>query len=41
MRRRNDVASAKFDQSMASVPQDDSNSEDVDALLASLKGGAK
>ncbi len=42
MRRRNDVASAKFDQSMATaIPADDSNSEDVDALLASLKGGSK
>jgi len=37
MRRRNDVASARFDQSMATVPADDSNSEQVDELLASLK----
>jgi uncharacterized iron-regulated protein len=38
MRRRNDVASAKFEQSMAAVPEDNTNSEAVDALLASLKG---
>jgi phage shock protein A len=41
MRRRNDVANAKFDQSIASVPADDSNSDEVDALLASLKGDSK
>jgi hypothetical protein len=38
MRRRNDVASAKFDQSMATIPEDTSNKEEVDAMLASLKG---
>lgn len=40
MRNRNDVASAKFDQAMAATatPDDEANSEDVDALLTSLKG---
>ena len=38
MQRRNDVASAKFDQSMGSFnSQPESNSDDVDALLASLR----
>lgn len=37
MRRRNDIASAKFDQSMAAMPEDNTNSEQVDDLLASLK----
>jgi phage shock protein A len=36
MRRRNDVASAKFDQSMAAVPEEQ-DSADVDDFLASLK----
>lgn len=37
MRRRNDVAGAKFDQAMSSVPEDSTNSDEADALLASLK----
>lgn len=37
MQRRNDVASSRFDQSMASMPApEEANSEDVEALLASL-----
>ena len=39
MRRRHDVANAKFDQAMSSaIPVDNCNSEEADALLASLKG---
>lgn len=36
MQRRNDVANAKFDSSMGNIKSDD-NTEEVDALLASLK----
>lgn len=39
MLRKNDAANATFDQSMASMtPEPETNSADVDALLASLKG---
>jgi phage shock protein A len=38
MQARNDVASAKFDSAVATLPaEDESNSADVDALLASIK----
>jgi len=39
MRRKNDAASARFDQAVSDLPsQPETNSADVDALLASLKG---
>jgi phage shock protein A len=38
MQARNDVASAKFDSAVATLPaQEETNSADVDALLASIK----
>jgi phage shock protein A len=37
MRRRNDVANAKFDQAMGSVEVEHPDSDEVDALIASLK----
>lgn len=40
VRQRNDVAGAKFDQAMGSMPAED-NSDDVNALLASLTPVAK
>ena len=38
MQRRNDIASAKFDQAMGTIsPETETDSAEVDALLASLK----